>query len=113
VLSDAGAGYVTDARRWSVDDVAAWLQQNGYNQLVDNFVSNQVDGVTLLTLGLCPLRRLELRCVVPMSRLIQLTRTTGGADTDELRVELGVAALADRRALMSKISSLKASNTTD
>ena len=59
-------GSGTDARRWSVDDVAAWLQQSGYNELVDSFVSNQVDGVTLLTLGLCPLRHLELPPFVPM-----------------------------------------------
>mmetsp|Transcript_33674 Transcript_33674/g.73527 ORF Transcript_33674/g.73527 Transcript_33674/m.73527 type:complete len:326 (-) Transcript_33674:258-1235(-) len=70
-----------DSRKWSVAETGAWLTKSGFEELVVTFAENEIDGPTLLTLG-----------------------------TDELRDELGVKALAQRRSLISAISALKQEN---
>lgn len=70
-----------DSRKWTVAETGAWLTQAGFEDLVRTFAENEIDGPTLLTLG-----------------------------TDELRDELGVKALAQRRSLISAISALKQEN---
>eukprot|EP00241_Pyramimonas_parkeae_P019500 CAMPEP_0114314232 /NCGR_PEP_ID=MMETSP0059-20121206/21657_1 /TAXON_ID=36894 /ORGANISM="Pyramimonas parkeae, Strain CCMP726" /LENGTH=313 /DNA_ID=CAMNT_0001439277 /DNA_START=174 /DNA_END=1115 /DNA_ORIENTATION=- len=67
-----------DAPKWSVEEVGFWLEQNGFSELVEKFAYNGIDGKTLLTLG-----------------------------AEELRTELGMDKLVQRRELASKIDRLK------
>ncbi|KAK3267418.1 hypothetical protein CYMTET_24022, partial [Cymbomonas tetramitiformis] len=64
--------------KWSVAEVSHWLIQNGFTDVAPAFETNGVDGPTLLTL-----------------------------DSQDLRAELGVANLNDRRKLLDQIASIR------
>jgi len=68
----------TDPATWSIDDVAAWLQDIGLEQLRESFTENEISG----------------------SELLDLTM-------DEIKEDLDVKKLGTRKALWREIQALK------
>eukprot|EP01063_Lacrimia_lanifica_P037974 TRINITY_DN7962_c0_g1_i1.p1 TRINITY_DN7962_c0_g1~~TRINITY_DN7962_c0_g1_i1.p1 ORF type:complete len:776 (+),score=237.80 TRINITY_DN7962_c0_g1_i1:69-2396(+) len=69
---------VSDVEHWPLSRVAQWLRGQGLQHLIPNFEDNDVDGATLLSL-----------------------------EKNDLREELGISALGDRKSLWESVTKLK------